>query len=623
MCGICGIAAAKVLPDGTYNIVQRMTQQMLHRGPDSDGFYQSAHVELGFRRLSIIDLSTGDQPIGNETGSIQIVFNGEVYNFHGLRDELIQRGHKFRTKTDTETIVHAYEEYGIDLVKRLRGMYAFALWDETQGLLYLVRDRLGKKPLYYALTNGRLIFASELKALLAYPDISREINTSALDAYLTWGYVPAPSSIFQGIYKLPPAHWLRYNTQQDEIRLQSYWQLDYSPKMDVTFEEAAEQLRAILSEATRLRLISDVQLGALLSGGVDSSIVVGLMAENSSQSVKTFSIGFRDRKFNELPYAREVAQRFGTQHTEIIVQPDVVDVLENIVWYLDEPMADSSVLPTYYVAWNARQHVTVVLNGDGGDENFSGYRSHNAMLIYQRYNQLPHWLRADVISPLVEALPNVGASATLINRMKRLVVNSRIPHDEQYLSWQSIFNAELRHQLYSPTFAASIENAPGIELHAIPNKELHIIDWMLAHNVHNHLPGGLLVKMDRMSMGNSLEARSPLLDHEMMEFAARLPVHYKRQGTQSKIILKHACSDLLPQIAVTRPKQGFSIPLDQWMRGELKHLMSDALRSLGERGFFDNNVLKRLWAEHQQGTNHGRRLWALLILEIWYKHFVH
>ena len=622
MCGICGkLVLRDSSPPVSREQLESMAGVLYHRGPDSDGYYTNGSIGLGFRRLSIIDLFTGDQPMANEDESIWIIFNGEVYNFQELRPRLEAVGHRFRSRTDTETVIHAYEQYGVDCVQHLRGMFAFAIWDKGRRL-FLARDRLGKKPVYYYHGGDTFVFASELKALLQAPEVPREIDAQAVDEYLTWGYIPAPRAILKGVHKLPPAHWLTVEADTGRLHIERYWEPAYIPKLTLSLDEAAEQLRELLTEAVRLRLISDVPLGALLSGGVDSSIVVGLMAELSDQSVKTFSIGFEEQSHNELPYARQVAQRFSTDHHEFIVRPNAAEVLPRLVWYLDEPMADSSALPTYYVAQMARQYVKVVLNGDGGDEAFAGYNSYAAVLAYQRYGALPRWLREGVIEAALCMLPANQSFDHPLQRVCRLVAHSKLKLPQQFACWGTVFDAPSRQALLTPEFAAQV---PASEPLYVSENSLGTLDWMLRTDRLNYLPGDLLVKMDRMTMGHSLEARSPFLDHKVVESAARLPEEYKRRGRTAKFLLRHACADLLPPDVRRRPKQGFGVPIGRWFRRELRELAQEML--LGpqarQRGFFQVASIKSLLDNHQEGREeHSARLWSLLVLELWQRQFL-
>lgn len=628
VCGICGVLSFDALPPDSRELVRSMSDQLVHRGPDSDGFHADDHIALGFRRLSIIDLSTGNQPISNEDGTVWIIFNGEIYNFQSLRPQLEASGHHFRSQTDTETIVHAYEQYGLDFVQHLRGMFAFAIWDARQGRLVLTRDRLGKKPLYYYQSNGQLLFASEMKALLQSRIVPRQLDLVALDEYLTYQYIPAPHTILQGVRKLPPGHLLVADVYARQVRVHCYWQLDYLPKLQLDEVEAAERLRASLTEAVQLRLISDVPLGALLSGGVDSSIVVGLMAQAMDRPVKTFSIGFEESEYNELPHAREIARRFGTDHREFIVRPEAIDVASKIVHYLDEPMADSSAIPTYYVAQMARQHVTVVLTGDGGDEAFAGYNRYGAVLSLTSLSKLPRWLLQGMMRPALGILPVGLDYKRILARGRTLTEVSHLSLGEHFLRQETIFSRSQRIALYTPELRRRMAACQAEEYmlsHFDQMDGLGPLDQMLSADTLTYLPGDLLVKMDRMTMAHSLEARSPFLDQEVVQLATRLPEAYKRVGNSGKVLLKRAFADLLPPQIRARPKQGFGVPLEHWFRHELREfgyeiLMGDQAQ---KRGFFQACAVQRLLDEHQQGRlDHSHQLWALLVLELWHRQFV-
>ncbi|MCI0521665.1 MAG: asparagine synthase (glutamine-hydrolyzing) [Chloroflexi bacterium] len=621
MCGICGwVSVNEGLREGAGEILRAMSLRLAHRGPDSDGFYLDERAALGFRRLSIIDLSTGDQPIGNEDGSAQIIFNGEAYNYQALRPELERKGHVFRTQSDTETILHAYEEYGEGCVERLRGMFALAIWDAKRRRLFLARDRMGKKPLYYYWNGRELLFASELKALLAHPTTPREMDAQAVDEYLMWHYINAPRSILKGVKKLPPGHWLSLDSESGELCIARYWQLEYTPKLLISEAEAAERLHAELTEAVRLRLISDVPLGALLSGGVDSSIVVGLMASLSSTPVKTFTIGFEESAYDEAPYARQVAQRFATDHHELVVRPQAAEIMPDLVWYLDEPMADPSALPTYYVAQMARRYVTVALNGDGGDEAFGGYTRYANVLAYRRYAALPGWLRKGVLEAALARLPAGGSEGHPIERIRRGVRYSRLSLEEQYTINTCLFHGGVHRQLFSSEFKQSLNGATPAYAEG---GGLGALDWMLQTDNNYYLPGDLLVKMDRMSMAHSLEARSPFLDHEVVGLAARMPDNYKLRGGVTKRVLKLAFKDLIPMAWMQRRKQGFGAPLAAWLRGELRPLGEELLPGAARRGIFDARQTETLWQRHQSGQQDlSHQLWALMVLELWQRRFL-
>ncbi|MEW6026948.1 MAG: asparagine synthase (glutamine-hydrolyzing) [Planctomycetota bacterium] len=637
MCGICGRInfSNTPVPD---DLIHRMCQTIVHRGPDSEGVYIQQSVAMGIRRLAIIDLQTGDQPIHNEDKSIWLVLNGEIYNFQPLREELLRKGHSFYTKTDTEVIVHLYEEYGVECLKHLRGMFALALWDNNKGQLLLARDRMGKKPLYYAQTDKHLIFGSEMKSLLINPEVKKEIDLEALDYYLTYYYIPSPLSIFKGIRKLPPASFLLCSAGGN-IKIERYWQMDYREKHSLSREEYQRRIMELLEEATRIRMISDVPLGALLSGGIDSSAVVGLMARNSYKPIKTFSIGFstgggfaygggerEDPDYSELKYAKLVAERFKTEHHEFTVTPDVVKTLPDLAWHYGEPYADSSMLPSYYVARETRKHVTVALNGDGGDENFAGYPRYQA----QKLMSLPLVRILSRIANIL-TLPNVFGTAdpkSFFTRLKRFTAVAGLPPDRRYLVWQLCFNYASRQQLYQPWVKEKLGQAmPENYLLGIYNnaKANNHLDRMLYTDVNAYLPEDLLVKMDIATMANSLEARSPFLDHKLMEFSAGIPANLKLKGFTLKYILKQSLKDLLPEEILMRGKMGFGVPISRWFRNELKSYLQETLspESIKKRGYLNPGVVQNVINEHLSGrVDHGARLWALLVLELWFNKYV-
>jgi len=634
MCGIAGIVdlqARAVEP----SLVRRLCDVLVHRGPDDEGYYIKGQVALGQRRLAILDLAGGRQPMSNEDGTIWVTFNGEIYNFRELRARLEGLGHRFATRSDTEAIVHAYEQYGPACVKELRGMFAFALWDQPRQTLLLARDRVGKKPLFYAEIDGQWVFASELQALLQHPGLAREVDWTALDDYLTYGYVPAPKTIFRGVHKLPPAHWLTLRLRPGgsggpEVHTERYWQLAYEPKLRLSEEDAADGLLEVLREAVRLRMIADVPLGTLLSGGIDSSIVVALMSQLSDRPVKTFSIGFDDQQFNELPHARRVAERCGTEHHELIVRPNALEVLPTLVRHYGEPYADSSAIPTYYVAKLTREHVKVALNGDGGDECFAGYERYAGGLAADRYGRIPAAVRTAVIEPLSRLIPTSAPRRSRLRRVRRFLEVAGQPAPQRYLRWIGYFSAEGKAALYSSEFQ---ERLAGYQAESwlfgmwdqLVAAGLDPLDRMLALDVESYLPNDLLVKMDIATMANSLEARSPFLDHEVMEFCARLPAGYKLRGMRLKHLLKKAGKRLLPPETLARRKMGFGVPVGNWMRGELRSWVEDLLlspRAL-KRGYFQPEALRQfVWAHLDGRQDQSFQLWALLWLELWHQEFV-
>lgn len=639
MCGIAGIVDPKARPmDET--VLRKMCDAIIHRGPDDEGYYVNAgretgreshfqgaaSVGLGMRRLAIIDLATGNQPIHNEDGTVWVVLNGEIYNYTALRAELEALGHTFYTKTDTEAIVHAYEEYGLEVPSRLRGMFAFALWDATEDRLLLARDRTGKKPLLYSLAGGKLIFASEFQAMLQHPDISREINFNALNQYLSFMCVPAPQTAFQSISKLEPGHVLVWQRGVTEIT--RYWALDFSKKIDIGEDEAGERAVELLRDAVRVRLMSDVPLGAFLSGGIDSSAIVALMSELSSERVKTFSIGFQEQDFSEIEHARRIAHRFGTDHHEFIVKPDALEILPELARHYGEPYADSSAIPTYYLAKMTRGHVTVALSGDGGDECFAGYERYAAMRIAEGYNQLPRLVKKGILEPAIAALPAAGATRSPYGRVRRLLAVMGQARTERYLRLICGFSEEMKSALCTREFRArTAEASPVGYMHSwfSGNGEVDIVDRLMMADTSNYLPNDLLVKVDIASMAVSLEVRAPFLDHNVMEFAASLPARYRLRGLTTKFILKHGLRGLLPDETLTRRKMGFGVPISHWFRGELKGFLSDTIlseRALA-RGYFVPDEVRRLVDQHtDRARDHAPQLWTLLMLELWHREFI-
>ena len=590
-----------------------MIEAMAHRGPDADGVWRDGQCALGHRRLSIIDLSeAGRQPMANDDGTIQITFNGEIYNFQQLRHDLEGLGHRFRTRTDTEVIIRAYEQWGDGCLSRLRGMFAFGIWDARKRRLLLARDRVGKKPLFYARFDGRFYFASELQGLLACPEIPREVNPAAIDLYLSYGYIPAPLTGFKDIHKLPPAHYLVLEEGEDP-RVEQYWSLAYLPKLEMGEQEAIEALREKLTEAVRLRMVSDVPLGAFLSGGIDSSIVVGLMAGLSDRPVKTFSIGFKEAAYNELDHARRIANKWGTEHHEFIVEPNALEILPKLVRHYGEPYADSSAIPTFYVAQMTRRHVTVALNGDGGDESFAGYERYLGNYIAERINRVPG---AAMVSGLLGRLmPDSIDPKSRLRQARRFLQVAAAPMAARYPRWLTFFTEEQKNDLYAPDFRAHRDGWLSGLFGELP--ELDPVDAAMAVDVVSYLPYDLLVKVDITSMANSLEARSPFLDHEVMELAARLPIGVMMRGREAKYILKRAFADLLPKENVRRRKMGFGVPVGEWFRGPLRELVTDTLLS-SRNGFFKRTVVEGMIREHgEMRADHAFLLWNLLMLELW------
>ncbi len=621
MCGIAGFAAcswAERSGEGDLALVRRMCDVIRHRGPDDEGVLVSDGVALGMRRLSIIDLATGRQPIANEDGSVWIVFNGEIYNFRELRRELEARSHVFATRTDTEVIVHAYEEWGAEAIERLRGMFGIAIWDTRSRTLLLARDRAGIKPLHYAVVNGRLYFGSEIKSLLCAPDLPHELDPDALNHYLSFLYTPADRSIFRAVRKLPPGHLLTWREGRLDVR--AYWRWPSAETFIGSDAEAVAGLRDVLTDAVRAHLVSDVPLGAFLSGGVDSSLVVALMAETSGARVKTFSIGFDVPAFDELEHARRVARQYGTDHHEFVVKPDALDILDAIVRHFDEPFADSSAIPTWYVSELARRHVTVVLSGDGGDELFGGYdryEPHPRVAAFDRYASPP--LRR------VAAL----TAATLPHGVRGKNFLRHVGRDRQgrYLDAVRYFSTDEKRDLLSPELHRSLTDDPETTA-ARRFARYEGLPWpsqMMRFDGETYLPEDVLVKVDRMSMAHSIESRVPLLDNRVIAYASALPDHLKIRNGRRKHVLKEVAAGLLPRDLLDRPKQGFGVPLGVWFRGDLRELFADTLlsRSSLERGYFQAPFVRRIVDEHLAGRrDHTLRLWQLVIFERWHREYL-
>jgi asparagine synthase (glutamine-hydrolysing) len=604
-----------------------MAGAIRHRGPDEGGLWRQGGAALIHQRLSIIDVASGQQPLGNEDDKVQIVFNGEVYNHHELRAGLVAKGHVFRTASDTEAIVHLFEEEGEQAVRRLRGMFAFAIWDADRRELFLARDPVGKKPLYYAELPEGLIFASELKALLAYPGLSRELDPQSVQEFLSLQYVPAPGTIFKAVKKLPPGHSMTWrNGRLSEP--QRFWHLEYEPKSAMSEDEAAERVLAELDEAVKIRLESEVPLGCLLSGGIDSSAVVALMRRHNSGTLRTFSIGFDEERYNELPFARQIAERFGTCHEEMVVRPNAMEVLSKVVWHLDEPMADPSAIPTWYVSEMCRKHLTVALNGDGGDESFAGYSRYRPMPLVDCYSKLPAAFRRYGVGVAADVLGRFFPQSIQVERLRRLNDISLGGDGVPYTDGMSVFRDTQRRELCRGGIfeAQAVADPLGwLRSYYRGGDARHFVDRQLQCDLAGYLPGDLLVKMDRMSMAHGLEGRSPFLDKKLMQVVARLPGDFKLRDGQLKWILKRALRGILPDEILFRKKKGFSVPLAEWFRGSLRDLSQDLL--LGsrcrDRGMFNPKYVARLLTEHQAGkANHEHRLWALLCFEVWCRNFL-
>ncbi|QDV39715.1 asparagine synthase (glutamine-hydrolyzing) [Tautonia plasticadhaerens] len=624
MCGIAGLIYADRDRPVDPVALKAMGDAIAHRGPDAEGFLVEPGVGLVHRRLSIIDLSGGDQPIGNEDGSVQVVFNGEIYNYRDIHRELEGRGHRFRTRSDTEVLVHLYEELGDRLVDRLRGMFAFALWDRPRGKLLLARDRLGIKPLYVYRDGEKVLFGSELKAILAHgPGLDIAVDPEALEDYLAFGFVPGPRSILKGIEKLPPAHVLEARTVPWGQHRRRYWALDFEPDDRPTPEQWQEAIRAKVDEAVRAHLVADVPVGAFLSGGLDSSVVVALGADGSPEPPRTFSIGFLEEAFSELPYARQVADRFGTRHSEQVVTPDAAELLDELAFYFDEPFADASAVPTFLVSRLARRGVKVVLSGDGGDEAFGGYARYRHDLREAAVRgMLPGWFRRSTLGPLARAWPKADWLPRPL-RAKMALTNLALEPDRAYANSLSLCRPPLRRRLMARDLAAALgghDPASAIRAPFAAAPAGDPLAAMLSADVAVILPDDFLVKVDRASMAHGLEVRPPLLDHELMELAARIPSRWKVRSGEGKWIFKRAFEDRLPSVAVHRRKQGFEIPVDDWLRGPLRALFESSVLDPRARvaDLIDQPVAGRLFSHHCSGAGrHGNVLWSLLVLARW------
>ncbi|PYS51307.1 MAG: asparagine synthase (glutamine-hydrolyzing) [Acidobacteria bacterium] len=626
MCGIVGIVNRNGRAVDR-DVLARMCEAIRHRGPDEDGFYRKDRVGLGMRRLAIIDLKSGQQPIHNADRTAWIVFNGEIYNYRELRAKLEKLGHRFYTNSDTEAIVLAYEQYGADCPKHLRGMFAFAIWDERTEELFLARDRVGKKPLLYSLVNNQFIFGSEFSALLLHPEISREIAPEAIHYYLSFMCVPAPLTAYRAIKKLEPGHSLRL-TREGEVKIERYWQPDFSHKVKLSEEEAGERAIETLREAVRVRLMSEVPLGAFLSGGVDSSAVVALMSEESSEPVKTFSIGFEEQDFSELHHARRVAEHVGADHHEFIVRPDALEILPLLVEHYGEPYADSSAIPTYYVSRETRRHVTVALNGDGGDECFAGYERYAAMRLAERYGRLPGVMREGLIKQAVNLLPSSELRRGRVRSLKRFLQSALLPPVERYLRWVSVLDSAAKDELYTNEFRSEMAGYdPGswIAPWFAKANGAGVVDASLLADTMTYLPNDLLVKVDIASMAVSLEARSPFLDHHVIEFAASLPEKFKLRGLTTKYLLKRVLKKLVPVENLNRAKMGFGVPIGYWFRGRMKKFLGETILSEKalKRGLFKPLEIRRMFELHTSGErDYAHQLWTLLMLELWFERFI-
>lgn len=619
MCGITGILNYKNFVDE--KILRDMNKILFHRGPDDEGYFMDKNIGLAMRRLSIIDIQGGHQPIHNEDKSIWIVFNGEIYNYLELKQFLEKKGHKFYTNSDTEVIVHLYEDYDEISINYLNGMFAFALWDKKKEKLFLARDRLGIKPLFYTISSSSIIFASEIKSLLKHPEVKKEINVQAIDDYFTFLYIPSSKTIFKNIHKLPPAHYLTF-TNTNNINLKRYWNINFDIKR---FDEniLSDELEIILKETIKSHLVSDVEVGALLSGGLDSSSVVCFMKEFSSK-FKTFSIGFDVKTYDELKYARAVANYFGTEHYEFELKPNVVELLPKIIYHLDEPFNDASAIPTYLVSEMARKYLKVVLSGDGGDEIFGGYTWTRKQVMIEKYKRItPKFINNTIFKSLIKNYVPTGRSTSFFDSLKRFIYDANISFSSSFLRRITCYDKFLKEKIYSKKFIEDLKehNPYNLFKEYIENKDIKDnFDRLLFTDTSLYLPDDILLKVDRMSMANSLEVRPPLLDYKLVEFCANIPFELKIKNFKTKYIFKKIMSKKLPRIILKQRKQGFSVPIGEWLRKDLNNFCKEVLLSnnLKSKYFFDRNGIEYIIKQHQSGNkDFAYQIWGLLIFEIW------
>ena len=630
MCGITGWATldTHAAPfEGARELLHAMCERMVHRGPDSEGLFITNGAALGMRRLAIIDLVTGEQPVFNEDKSVAVVLNGEIYNYRELRKDLEKRGHSFRSASDTEVLPHLYEEYGDGMIRELNGMFAFALWDSRRRRMLIARDRFGEKPLYWGVFDNTLLFASEPKVLLAHPSVKPALNLQALRQYLSFDYVPAPLSIYDGINKLPAAHKL--TLEEGRIDVECYWRLNYQTTTPVPSEkEAAEELQKLLADAVRMRLVSDVPLGVLLSGGVDSSSVAALAVRASLEAVKTFSISFAEASFDESAYARSVAKFLGTDHHEERLSANLAaNLVSEIGSWMDEPFSDPSLVPTYLLSRFTRKHVTVALGGDGGDELFAGYPMYVGHRWAEIYKRVPESLRAGIVEPLVRLLPVKTKNLSLDYKALRFVTGAKYDAVARHHIWFGSFTPEEQQRLLTPEALAETDGDIYQQAREMMSEcgEQDFLKSMQNLDTRLYLAEDILTKVDRASMAVSLEVRAPFLDPRVAEFAASLPSSYKLRGHKTKYILKKAVDELLPRFVTRRSKKGFGVPVAEWLKFKLRPLARDLLspERVRRAGVFNPEFVSRLQDEHERGVaNHRKLLWTLLMFELWHESFI-
>lgn len=627
MCGICG----KIYHDFNRSveepIINDMMDSIVHRGPDDEGKYLNKNVGLGFRRLSIIDLSLGHQPMTNEDGTVWLVFNGEIYNHQELREILLNKGHIYKTKTDSETIIHLYEEFGVNCVDHLRGMFAFAIWDNNKKQLFIARDRLGEKPLFYHFDNQKFLFGSEVKTILQEKNIERSINFEAMDCYLSLRFIPAPNTMFNEIKKLPAGHFLL--VKDGKLEIKQYWKPSYIEKYKGTKQQAIEELDNMMAEVVKMRLMSDVPLGAFLSGGIDSSLIASLISLNSESKPNTFSIGVVDDDYNELPYAKAVAEKYNTTHREFLIKPVILDILPKVIDMMDEP-TDPFAISVYNISQVTRQHVTVALGGDGGDELFGGYDRYHGNKFVSYLHNIPEIIRKTSLETLIKIFPEDFSKKSLSQKLRWLNHMSSFDDDRRYFESMSFFRFldKNKNELYSSDLQSKLNgDHPSKYIGNYFNDDVtnNYLDAMMYTDLMSRLPDYTLQILDRMTMAHSLEGRSPFLDHKLIEFAATLPPEWKVSNGKLKAILREYSKKYLPPVLLTREKQGFGFPLNRWLKNDLKEMINDVFSSskLISDGYFNRNYVNKIKDEHQKGiVDHQMRIWGLLNMELWYNSFI-
>jgi asparagine synthase (glutamine-hydrolysing) len=626
MCGVCGIfhyADGEKIDSG---VLESMCDVIAHRGPDDAGYYINGNVGLAMRRLIVIDPTTGHQPLYNEDKSVSLVFNGEIYNFKTLRESLKSAGHTFTTQSDGEVIVHLYEDEGFECVQKLRGMFSLALWDNKKQSLFLARDRIGIKPYYYAERNGTLLFASEIKSILQFPNFPRTLYPQGIHHYLSLNYIPAPYTPIQGIQQLLPGEYLVCSGEG--IRKKCYWDMRFSSADTLGEDEWKMKVRDKLQECVTMHLVSDVPFGAFLSGGIDSSAVVAMMTGALGKPISTFSIDFMEESFSETRFARIVADLFHSDHHELAATADVLNMLETLIWHADDPLADSSMIPVYMISEFARKHVTMVLTGDGGDEIFAGYDTYNAYYVRKLYRMFPRWFRRHIVKRAVDALPVSLTKVSFDFKAKRFVEGAELDAEEAHFWWRLILSESAKSELYTNSFRESVGGASTLDIYREYFRKSGSDDplsQMLYVDTRFYLPSDMLVKVDRMTMANALEARVPFLDHELVELAATIPSSIKFKKRIKKYILKEALRDLLPGTILDRKKAGFNVPVNAWLAGKMKSMAQDLLSPdrIGQAGLFEPSYISRLLSEHfERKSDHSFPLWGLMCFQIWFERFI-